>query len=109
MADKYLVIFTNKETGKYDHFDLYPKDVCTEEELKNKIIAFNQNNFNLKAEWHNNDIFTDFVEDISSVEQKKNLMRNLQNILNNLDTTVSELESWKDSIQEMLEDADNDR
>ena len=36
-------------------------------------------------------------------------MRNLQNILNNLDTTVSELESWKDSIQEMLEDADNDR
>ena len=109
MTDKYLVIFTNKDTGKYDHYDLYPKEVCSEEELIEKIKEFNDKNFNLKAEWHKNDVFTDFVQDISSVSQKKNLISSLKSIVNSIHTNISELESWSDDIQELLEEYNNDR
>lgn len=104
MTDKYLVIFTDKETGKYDHYDLYPKEICSEEELKNKIDCWNNSDNKLTATWHNNDIFTDFVKDISSFDRKKNLISNLQSIANSINTSISELNSWYDDIQELLEE-----
>ena len=109
MTDKYLVIFTDKETGKYDHYDLYPKEICSEEELIEKIKNFNDGSSNLKAEWHNDDVFTDFVQDVSSVSQRKNLISNLKSIVNSINTNISELESWSFDIQELLEEINNDR
>jgi hypothetical protein len=105
MTDKYLVIFTDKETGKYDHFDLYPKEIATEEELLQKVNLWNENkNNNLVATYHNNDVFSDFVEDIENVTQSKKVITCLKSIVSSIQTNICELESWTDDIRELLED-----
>lgn len=105
MTDKYLVIFTDKETGKYDHFDLYPKEIATEEELLQKVNLWNENeNNNLIATYHNNDVFSDFVEDIENVTHSKKVITCLKSIVSSIQTNICELESWTDDIRELLED-----
>lgn len=108
MTDKYLVVFTDKETGKYDHFDLYPKEICTEEELLQKVNEWNNANNNLKATYHNNDVFAEFVEDIENVTRSKRLISSLKSIVSSIQTSICELDSWADDIQEILEDCNND-
>ena len=110
MSDKYLVIFTNKETGKYHHYDLYPKEVATEEELLQKVDEWNCNeNSNLKATYHNNDVFADFIEDVSNAAYKKRVITHLKDLINSIHDDIYELENWTNDIQELLEDFDNDR
>ena len=109
MTDKYLVIFTDKETGKYDHFDLYPKEICTEQLLLQKVNEWNNANNSLKATYHNNDVFTDFVEDIGNATQNKKIITGLKDVVSSIHTNIRELESWTDDIRELLEDYANDR
>lgn len=109
MTDKYLVIFSDKETGKYDHYDLYPKSICSEKELLQKVDEWNNSNNNLKATYHNDDIFTDFVVDVSNISQRKSLISSLKSIVNSLSINIDELESWKNDIEELLGDETNDR
>lgn len=105
MTDKYLVIFTDKETGKYDHYDLYPKEIATEEELLQRVNLWNENeNNNLIATYHNNDVFSDFVEDIENVTQSKKVITCLKSIVSSIKTNICELENWTDDIRELLED-----
>lgn len=105
MTDKYLVIFTDKETGKYDHYDLYPKEIATEEELLQRVNLWNENeNNNLIATYHNNDVFSDFVEDIENVTQSKKVITCLKSIVSSIQTNICELESWTDDIRELLEE-----
>ena len=108
MNDKYLIIYTNKKTGKYDHFETYPKTICSEDELKEKIATWNNANNSTIANYHTNDIFTDFVEDISNVTQNKRLISSLKSIVDSIHTNICELESWKDDITELLENITND-
>jgi hypothetical protein len=105
MTDKYLIIFTDKETGKYDHFDLYPKEIATEEEILQRVNLWNENeNNNLIATYHNNDVFSDFVEDIENVTQSKKIITCLKSIVSSIHTNICELESWTDDIRELFED-----
>lgn len=109
MTDKYLVIFTDKETGKYDHYDLYSKEIATEEELLQRIELWNKEEKNkLKATYHNNDVFADFVEDVSSTRGKR-IIECLESIVSSIHTNICELDSWADDIQELLEEYNNDR
>ena len=109
MTDKYLVIFTDKETGKYDHYDLYPKEIATEEELLQRVELWNKEEKNtLKATYHNNDVFADFIEDISSTQGKR-IIGYLKNIVSSINTSIRELDSWSIEIQELLEEYNNDK
>ena len=109
MSDKYLIIYTNKETGKYDHFETYPKTICSEDELKEKITTWNNANNLTVANYHTNDIFTDFVEDISNYTQSKRLISSLKSIVNSIHTNICELQSWEDDIVELLGGITNDK
>lgn len=109
MTDKYLVIFTDKETGKYDHYDLYPKEIATEKELLQRVELWNKEEKNtLKATYHNNDVFADFIKDISSTSGKR-IIDCLKSIVSSINTNIRELDSWAYDIQELLEECNNDK
>lgn len=98
-----LVIQTDKETGEYKRFEIYPKKF--ESELPQKAEEWNKNDKNETiCKIYNDPLLTEMACDLQSSWSRENLISSLKSIAKDIEDSVENLESWNEQIESELND-----
>lgn len=112
MSENILIIYTKKDTGKYYRYEMYPLNKNISREMVETSVAnYNKDESkDLHAEIYDNQIWIDFVEDVTYSRSVSNLISNLRSICSDIESSVEDLESWTDDIESFIKNngADED-
>lgn len=110
MAEKFLCIFVDKDTQKYDHYEAYPLcEKFTKENLVDEVNKFNSNNENkTTVKIYDDPLLAEFVEDALSSRSIDNLIQNLRSICKDIDSSVEALENWSEEIADLIKEKDKE-
>lgn len=110
MAEKILCIFVDKDTQKYDHYEVYPLcEKFTKENVVDEVNKFNSNNENkTTAKIYDDPLLAEFVEDTLSSRSIDKLIQSLRSIRRDIDSSVEDLESWSEEIADLIKEKDKE-
>ncbi len=109
-CEKILCVYVDKNTQKYDHYEVYPlSDTITKEKLMESVNKHNSNEEKTTiVKVYEDDLLVDFVEDTNYSVRIDNLRSDLRAICRDIETSVNSLESWTEDIENFLKDKDGE-
>lgn len=104
MGNRILLILTNKESGAYVRYESYTLSAAlTKEKLLSVVEAHNNNEEkDTVAKVYEDDLLVSLVDDVRSSYSYKNLIDSLKSITEDIDSSICDLESWRDEISDLL-------
>lgn len=101
-----LLIHINKETQKYDRFEIYPVNAdFPEEKIRSCVEVWNgqvENNTTIKI--YDDELLCDFAEDVRMSTRKDYVISSIKSILSDIEYHIDSLESWQESIEDILKE-----
>lgn len=96
-----LVIHTNRQTDKYEKFEIYPRE-C-EKDIVLKIEEWNKNDSNKTlVKLYDDPLLVDLAGDIKASKTNDALISSLRSITRDICNSIDELNSWTDDIENQL-------
>ncbi len=108
MENRILVIYLKKETQEYHHFEIYPlSKTLTKEYVIKTVENFNADDSKeLSAKIYDDPVLMNFAEDVRSSCKNQELIKSLKSICGDIQDSISELESWREDIEDIFKKND---
>lgn len=98
-----LVIHTDRETGIYKRYEIYPRKFL--EDIPAKVEEWNKNEkMDTVCKLYDDPLLVQVVDDMKSSVTRNTLLRSLKSIVYDIESAVSELESWNEEVISALEE-----
>ena len=108
---KALVIHTDKVTGEYERFEVYPlNENLTMEKVQEALENWNKSESQkTKAILCNDELVVEAFEDCQTSKRNDFIIENLRGVVRDIESAVMDLESWVDDIEERLRRCRNEK
>ena len=98
-----LVIHTDRQTGEYKKYEIYPRKFL--EDIPAKVEAWNKNEkMDTVCKLYDDPLLAEMTEDIQTSFTRKNLINSLKSIVTNIESAIDNLESWNEEVISTLEE-----
>ena len=106
---KFLIIHTDKETGEYDRFEIYPERFVSLEVIKQKLADWNNSETaKTKGYLYEDQLLCAAFEDAKSSFKKETFIREIKSICRDIQYNIENLDSWTESIEDFLKELKED-
>lgn len=107
MKEEYgiLVIYTDKETGEYKSFEIYPRKI--EKDLSTQVEKWNKNaEMKTFVKVYDDPLLACLAEDVRSSRSRESLISELRSIAREINDAASQLDDISEKIIDELSDKD---
>ena len=93
-----LIIHTDRQTGEYKRYEIYPRKFL--EDIPAKVEEWNKNEkMDTVCKLYDDPLLVQVVDDMKSSVTRNTLLRSLKSIVYDIESAVSDLESWNDDLR----------
>lgn len=106
MVEKVIIIYVNKQTGKYDSFNVIRlREDLTLDRIKTHIEEYNNDsNKERKAILYDDPILADFVKDVYVSKKLNDFLEDLRDFTSSMDDISRDMRYSCENIQEFLQE-----